>query len=152
MMKEERHRAIRELVRGRALGTQAELRRALRRRGFRVDQATVSRDLRELGVVRVPDPGNGFRYGAFEQLAAPAPPVGRAVLGRFVRSMEATGNILVIKTDSGTAGTVGEALDRLRLKDIIGTVAGDNTIFAAVREGVRASRVLGRIRRELAGR
>lgn len=152
MTKQERHRAIRELVRERPLGTQAELREALRRRGFRVDQATVSRDLRELGVVRVPDPANGFRYGTVDQIAAPGLPVGRAVFARFVRSMEATGNLLVIKTDSGTAPTVGEALDRLGLKDIIGTVAGDNTIFAAVREGARASRVLARIRRELAGR
>jgi transcriptional regulator of arginine metabolism len=152
MIKADRHRAILELVRQRPLSTQGELRDALRRRGIRVDQATVSRDLRELGVVRVPDPSNGFRYGAVEELAPAVRPGGRAVLARFVRSIEAAGNLLVIKTESGTAATVGEALDRLGLKDIIGTVAGDNTIFAAVREGVRASYVLKRIRGELARR
>ena len=147
--KPDRQKALLETVRSGRLSTQAELRDALRRRGFKVDQGTVSRDLRELGVVRVADPTDGFRYGTVDDLSPAVRAGSHAALGRFVRSIDATGPLIVIKTDSGTAPTVGEALDRLGLKDIIGTVAGDNTLFAAVREGVRASHVLKRIREEM---
>lgn len=146
MTKRARQQAILELVRGEALGSQREILERLRARGFEVTQPTVSRDVEELGLARMRDDRGRLRY-ASPQDAAAAVPVERLrrVLREFVLGMEASGNLVVIITPPGAANTVAEALDHAGLDDVIGTVAGDNTILAVAREGVRGRTVRARL-------
>lgn len=149
--KARRQKMIAKIVREGTVRTQADLQRVLRRHGFPVDQATVSRDIRELGLVKVPDGSGRYRYVDPADTAPGRPPPGRAVLARFVRSLDASGNLIVIRTDSGTAPLVGEAIDRVGPETILGTVAGDNTVLAVIRRGVRRSRALRALRQLVQG-
>ena len=117
-MKEERQRAILELVRDRPARTQQELARALSERGFAATQATVSRDLQELGLVRT---GSGYRLGQ---------PV--AAVSELVLSIRQVEFLVVIRTPPGTANLVARAIDESELEDIAGTVAGDDTILVVL--------------------
>lgn len=147
-----RRELILRLVRNSVFRTQKDLCRALRAKGIKVNQATVSRDIRSLGLITVPDPAGGRRYA----VATPVEPEGGVskslILRRFVRQMSASGNLAVIRTDPGTAPMVGEAIDRLGIPGVLGTVAGDNTLFVALdrRRGRRSP--LARIRATLGGR
>jgi transcriptional regulator of arginine metabolism len=117
-VKEERQRAILDLVRDRPLHTQQELARALGDRGFAATQATVSRDIQELGLVRT---GAGYRPGT---------PV--SALRELVLSMTQVEFLMVIRTPPGTANLVARAVDESGLEGIAGTVAGDDTILAVL--------------------
>ncbi|HUY62030.1 MAG TPA: arginine repressor [Candidatus Dormibacteraeota bacterium] len=145
-----RHNAILDLLRARPIHTQAELTTALRQRRLRVTQATVSRDLRELGVVRGSDAGR-VRYRAPE-LPAPASTRLAEVLATYVRAGEAVGTMVVLHTPPGCAPLVASALDRDRLGEVVGTVAGDDTIFVQTRSVRGAARFLTRLGPEAAPR
>jgi transcriptional regulator of arginine metabolism len=125
MLKTSRHFTIKEIIAEQRVSSQEELRRELRKRGFRVTQATLSRDLSELGVARVAA-GQGARY------VIPASADGE-VLQRFVSSqvvsINANESLIVVHTLSGCANTVGEFIDLQKHPHIIGTVAGDNTLL-----------------------
>lgn len=138
MQKRARQRAILELVRDEALGSQREILDRLRGRGFEVTQSTVSRDIEGLGLARVRDERGRLRYASPGDV--PAVPVERLrlVLQEFVLGMEASGNLLVIFTPPGAANAVAEALDNAGVEDVVGTVAGDNTILVVAGEGVHA--------------
>ncbi len=134
-----RREEIQRIVRERNVHSQDELLHALRRHGFKVTQPTLSRDLRELGVAKTP---NG--YVAAEDLAAVTPiasftPRERREerLEQLVRdnvlSAEAAGNLVVMKTPAAAAQPVASAMDATPLDDVLGTVAGDDTIFVALR-------------------
>ena len=138
-----RQNAILDLLRSRPIHTQAELTAALRQRRLRVTQATVSRDLRELGVVRGPD-GGRVRYQPPE-LPAPASTRLAEVLATYVRSGEAVGTMVVLHTPPGCAPLVASALDRDLLVELAGTVAGDDTIFVQTRSVRGAARFLARL-------
>ena len=139
----DRHKAILKIVEHQAVSTQGELRNLLKTRGFRVDQATVSRDIRELGLVKTSPDGSTPRYATVESVSPPAHMRANAIISRLVRGVEASGNLLVIKTGPGESSPVGLALDRLGWREIIGTVAGDDTLLVVVREG-SSTRRLGR--------
>jgi transcriptional regulator of arginine metabolism len=145
----ERQKRIRELVRAEPLATQAQLQRRLREAGVRVDQATLSRDVRELGLVKVAHDG-GYRYATLQEAAPPPPPQTASAAKRFVRGLDASGNLIVLQTEVGAASAVGEAVDRLGIPAILGTVAGDNTLLIVVRQGRSARRVAADLRRRLA--
>lgn len=136
-----------KLVKESPIATQGELREALKEAGSECDQATVSRDIKELNLVRVADESGQYRYTIIEE----ARPLARApklsILKSFIRSVESSGNMLVIITDAGSASPVAEAIDRLRLPEILGTVAGENTIFAVVKERVGARKVAEKLQR-----
>jgi transcriptional regulator of arginine metabolism len=119
-MKEERQRAILELVRRRPVHTQQELARALSDRGLSATQATVSRDIQELGLVRT---GDGYHSGL-----APS------VVSELVVSVRQVEFLVVVRTPPGTANLVARAIDESRLEGIAGTVAGDDTIIVVVAE------------------
>ncbi|HCC48797.1 MAG TPA: arginine repressor [Elusimicrobia bacterium] len=125
MNKTERIYAIRKIIASGAVGSQEDLRRELAREGCRVTQATLSRDLKDLGASWVPGPGGG-RYA----LTAPGavPPL-RTLLGASVTDIAANETLVLIRTLPGAAGTVAEFLDSQRLPEILGTVAGDNTVL-----------------------
>jgi transcriptional regulator of arginine metabolism len=126
-LKEDRQRAILDLVRGRPVHTQQELANALAQRGFSATQATVSRDIQELGLVRT-----------VEGYAAGAPPV---LLSDLVLSMTRVQFLLVIRTPSGTANLVARALDESGLEGVAGTVAGDDTIIVVLGDDAAADDV-----------
>lgn len=137
--KARRQRAIENLLRSTRLTSQDELAARLKDLGFTVTQATISRDLEELGAVKVRQ-GGELTYALPDQLGPSTRAERRleAILREWVRSIEAAGNLIVLKTPPGSAHLVGVALDQAELPDIAGTICGDDTLFVAVREPSRA--------------
>jgi transcriptional regulator of arginine metabolism len=147
--KTERQKLILKIIKESRITTQTELRDALREHDMDCDQATVSRDIKELNLVRVVDESGSYHYALLEE-ASPTFRVSRlAILKRFIKNITCSGNIIVIQTDPGSASPVAEAIDHLGLSDIIGTVAGDNTILAIVKEGKSAKKVVEKVFTEL---
>jgi transcriptional regulator of arginine metabolism len=130
--KTERHAAVLELIGAHQVGSQEELRLLLGKRGIDVTQATLSRDLRELGVVRVPGE-DGARYALPETVASEAIPAVETLLPRFFSSVDGVGELIVLKTLASGAQPVSEALDAAGWREIVGTVAGENTILVICR-------------------
>ncbi len=131
-MKRRRQQAILDLVRRESLGSQAAILGRLREQGFEVTQPTVSRDLEELGLVRVRDAAGHLRYASpAEATNGHGPERLHRVLAEFVLGLEASRNIVVVRTPPGSANTVAQVIDQVGLKDVIGTIAGDDTIFVA---------------------
>ena len=132
--KQARQTKIRELLQEEAVETHEMLAEVLLRRGIEVSQSTLSKDLRELGVVRVPSADGGFRYTLPDSAATLRD---RRILERELRdylvNVEQAHNLLVVKTLSGHAQSVCEAIDRIGWSESVGTIAGDNTIFIATR-------------------
>ncbi len=143
-MKVERQRRIVQILRRRAVSSQEELAELLRRNGERVTQATLSRDLEELGAIKVRENG-GVVYRLPEEPSSGEEWLQR-MLHEFMLEVDASGNMVVVKTPPGGANAVARALDNAALKDVIGTVAGDDTIILVCREGVRGQTVARKLR------
>ena len=139
MNRRERQHAILELVRERALSTQAEVADALREAGFDVVQTTVSRDVSELGLVKVRAPSGRLVYAPPGASDADRLRGLAAAIRRYGTGAEATGSIVVLTTPSGYANALAQAIDEGMHPAIAGTIAGDNAIFVAVREGASAA-------------
>ena len=131
-MKLERHSKIVELIGKYQVGTQEELAEYLNKEGYNVTQATVSRDIRELRLSKVPAENGKQRYVVFQSQENFNDKYIRILKDGFM-SMDMAQNILVIKTVSGMAMAVAAALDELHFHEIVGCVAVDNTIMCAVR-------------------
>ena len=142
--KPERQRAILAAIHAAEVATQAELKSLLKSRGFAVDQATLSRDIKELGLLKVPVDG-GYRYALLEEANPVLPARSSSLLGRFAKLVELAGQLVVVRTDPGNASPVAEALDHLAWGEVVGTLAGDNTVFVACKSGPAARRVAGRL-------
>ena len=142
--KVDRQKRILEVVRGREVATQTELKEILRADGIEVDQGTLSRDIRELGLVRVPTE-QGFKYAPVEAVSPVVPAQSTKLVGRLVKSAEKSGHLVVVHTDPGNAQAVGLAIDKLAWSEVLGTVAGDDTLFLVVREDVPAARVVRKL-------
>lgn len=134
--KEERHRAILSIIREKAIGTQEELAAELRRAGFDVAQATVSRDVRELRLVKVAGEGGVYRY-AVPPSTLPPDALGRVqrAFQDFVVDVAFSGNLMVVKTLPGSAPVVAAALDDVDMEGVVGTVAGDDAILVVLADG-----------------
>ena len=149
VMKQLRQRAIRDLVEQRPIRTQAELASALRERGFRTTQATISRDVAELGLVKA-GRGGTSAYAIPARLRE-AEASGEDRLRRLFRDLPVeireAGLLLVLKTLPGSAHPLAAALDRARWPEVAGSIAGDDTVFVAFAD--RGS--MGRVRRRLQG-
>lgn len=131
-----RDRKILALVAGGPIGTQEQLVRALRAAGLRVSQATVSRDIKRLGLVKVPAQNGRARYlPPAEAAAVPADAAGRLARAfrEYAVEVDQGSGLILIKTTTGSADTVAEAIDEMRWADVAGTVAGDNTIIVVPR-------------------
>jgi transcriptional regulator of arginine metabolism len=129
-LKERRQRAIADLIRGGTLSSQEELAERLSGLGFAVTQATISRDLDQIGAMKVRRAGQ-LSYALPDQVQ-PAPGPRLATLLRdFVRSIDTAANLIVIKTPPGSAHLIGVALDQSEYPEIVGTICGDDTIFVA---------------------
>jgi len=145
--------AIRSILRERTIRNQRELLSALNNVGYRVTQATLSRDLRSLDLVRRPDGAGGYRYtvagsGDVGEEAAGSDP---ELILRGLLSLEFSGNLGVIKTRPGHAGSVASGLDSLGLRELLGTVAGDDTILLVPRDGITRSGLTEALERRVPG-
>src|SRR5919198_4435637 len=131
--KRDRQEAILRLISGRAVASQEDLRRLLESQGWRVTQATLSRDLRELGVVRAPTE-NGARYMRPEMLASDeAKPALEVLLPQLFDNVDGVSELLVLHTLPSGAQPIAEAIDAQDWPEIIGTIAGENTILIVCR-------------------
>ena len=144
-MKSERHAKILEIIRKNEVETQEELSDRLEREGFQVTQATVSRDIRELKLTKV-----AMSNGKYAALTEPAEDLSQKyirVLKDGFASMDMAQNILVVRTVSGMAMAVAAALDALNFHEIVGTIAGDDTIMCAVRSVEENIQLMDRLRK-----
>ncbi len=146
-MKSKRHAKILEIIAKNNIETQEELSDCLEREGFHVTQATVSRDIRELKLMKVATKGGRQKYIPFNENGTDM----REKYFRIFRdgfvSMDMAQNILVIKTASGMAMAVAAALDAMDCHEIVGSIAGDDTIMCAVRTVEDTGRLMERLRR-----
>ena len=146
-MKKARHEKIVEIIQNQEVETQEELVELLKSAGFSVTQATVSRDIRLLNLTKIPI-GDGRQKYVLSEAGADGELEEKylRVLREGFLSMEKAGNILVVKTVSGMAMAVAAALDALKFPEIIGCIAGDDTIMAAARSVEDTSRVMKKLR------
>lgn len=149
-MKSKRQSIICEIIEQMEIETQEELVAALEMRGLKVTQATVSRDIRELHLTKVVGKSGINRYAMPKQdNKEQAPLVARKfsrVLQEAFISADAAGNLVVVKTMTGMGSAVGAALDSMHMEEVVGTIAGDDTIFMAVRSEKEARELLEKIR------
>ena len=141
-MKNARQTAILSIIEQYDIETQEELAGKLREKGIVVTQATVSRDIKELRLLKVLSGSGGYKYATADKAE-------HGLSERFVRmfkdsvlSISFAGNIIVLKTLSGSANVAAEAIDSMRLPEILGTMAGDNTILAIVHSEAEAARTV----------
>ncbi len=146
--KSDRHHVIREIVTARAVASQEELRRQLLRRGWDVTQSTLSRDLRELRLARIPDDAGQVRYAFPEQGAAADDSLRQleAMLPQLLTSVEGVQVLAVARTMKSGAQPVAEALDQLEWPDVAGTIAGDDTVLIICRSVPGRERVVRRLK------
>ena len=132
-MKVNRHAKIIELINKYHIETQEELAEYLNREGFKVTQATVSRDIRDLKLTKIPSENGKQRYALHQHHESAMSEKYIRVLKEGYLSMDMAQNILVIKTVSGMAMAVAAALDEIHFHEIVGCIAGDDTIMCAIR-------------------
>lgn len=135
-----RRDAVARIIRARRIGTQEELLAALERAGFRATQATLSRDLARLGARRVSGP-----EGAVYELGADGADGGLAALRGLVSSIAANASMVVIRTHPGSAPAIARAIDLAQPPEVLGTIAGDDTIFVAPAGELRPRRLAARL-------
>ncbi|MCI9532256.1 MAG: arginine repressor [Lachnospiraceae bacterium] len=150
-MKSKRHVKILELIEKNNIETQEELSEHLEKEGFFVTQATVSRDIRELGLYKVVGREGRQKYAALREKKANLEEKYIRVFKEGCVSMDMAQNILVIKTVSGMAMAVAASLDAIGYSEIVGSIAGDDTIMCAVRSVEDTERVMEKLRRLLVG-
>lgn len=143
--KRERQEAIREIVKTRSVGAQEELRRLLRQRGWDVTQSTLSRDLREMRLARVPT-DDGMRYMLTAGEEEDSRMVLDVLLPQLFAYVDGVGELLVLHTLRGGAQTIAEAMDEEDWPDVLGTIAGDDTILIVCRSSAARERLTRRIR------
>jgi transcriptional regulator of arginine metabolism len=144
-----------EVIRTVRVHSQGELSGLLADSGFEVTQATLSRDLEELGAIKVRGVDGGPAAYVIPEDGAPRPMEGGTdrlarLLGELLLSHNASGNLAVLRTPPGAAQFLASAIDRASLADVIGTIAGDDTILVVAREGLTGTEVGGRLA-DLAG-
>ena len=145
-MKNKRQNMILDIIQNQNIGTQEELASALAARGISVTQATVSRDIRELHLIKTSGEDGTYSYATTERQESE--PVDRLtrMLSETVISAEASANLIVVKTMSGSASMAAEAIDSLGWAEVIGTLAGDNTFLVIVQNEIASQIVVDRLR------
>lgn len=154
---ERRRQAIRDVIVAGTVRSQAELRRRLSRLGWRVAQPTLSRDLRELGILKSP---GGYVAPGGDAPAAPAAPADAErridrlaqALRDLVLSVDLAGNLVILRTPPAEAPSLARSLDEAGLPELAGTIGGDDTVFAAVRGARAAAGLAARLEAVVDGR
>ena len=142
-MKRQRHNAILDLVRSGEIASQEDLMRGLRARHIDVSQSTLSRDIQELRLAKT---GGVYTVVDSESAAKPSDESFRRIIREFLVDVAVAQNIVVVKTGPGHASTVSQALDEAGWPEAIGTIAGENTVFIAVRSEKDGKKLEHRIR------
>ena len=145
-MKARRQALIREIVDTQSIQTQEELAQALREHGMVVTQATVSRDIKEMHLLKVLAEDGSYRYATMDKEEQGTSDRLIRMLADSVVSMDSANNLIVIRTLPGSAHVAGEAVDSLRWSEVLGTIAGDNTILVIARSNEDVEPVLRRFR------
>ena len=140
-MKTKRQRKIIELITNYDIETQEELAAKLVENGFKVTQATISRDIRELNLTKIATKGGKQKYAVQSSSDIVSNSKYMRVLNDGIITMDTAGNILVVKTVSGMAMAVAAALDAMQIKEILGCIAGDDTIMCVVKHAEETDRV-----------
>lgn len=148
-MKTARQRKILEIIEKNDIGTQEELVALLEKEGLEITQATISRDIRELGITKVSIDGKTQRYVTVKSAESGMNNRLLGVLRTGFVSMDMAGSILVIKTSAGMAMAVAASIDALRMNQIVGSIAGDDTIFCALRSAEDGEEVMARLAEQL---
>ncbi|MBO4280704.1 MAG: arginine repressor [Lachnospiraceae bacterium] len=146
-MKNERQQKIKELISSREVATQEELTDLLNQSGYRVTQATISRDIREMKITKMPIEKGRQRYVCISRNDASEESLLRycRILKDALVSMDTAQNILVIRTNAGMAMAVAAAIDGIHIPSIVGSLAGDDTVFCAVKSAEEAEEVMIKI-------
>lgn len=132
-MKSTRHSLILEIIEQKDIETQEELAEELKRRGVKVTQATVSRDIKELRLLKVLSDHGGYKYATVERAEKGMSERFIRILSESVVSLDSVGNLIVIKTLSASANAAAEAIDSMKWSEVLGSIAGDNTILVIAR-------------------
>ncbi|PYI55042.1 transcriptional regulator AhrC/ArgR [Paenibacillus flagellatus] len=145
-MKAQRHFKIREIITGQEIETQDDLVEEMRKAGYPVTQATISRDIKELQLIKVPLEDGRYKYSMpAEQRVNPLPRLKRALADHFVH-IDHTDNLVVMKCMPGTANTLGSLIDSLEWTSIMGTICGDDTILIICRTKKQSADVVQQFR------
>lgn len=149
-MKNRRQLKILNIIKNRDVATQEELGLLLEEEGVNVTQATISRDIKRLGLIKVPDGNSEYKY-AIRSNNSKGQVQGwlQKMFQDFVIDLDFSDNIIVLKTVQGTAGGLASAIDNSRWNEVLGTVAGDNTIFLVVKPREKAEEVLEKFKKLL---
>ena len=143
-MKNIRHNLILEIIEAKDVETQEELAEELKLRGVKVTQATVSRDIKELRLLKVLSSTGRYKYATVEYAERGMNERFIRILSESVLTIESANNIIVIKTLAASANAAGEAIDSMKWPEVLGTIAGDNTLMVIVRSNEAVETVLGR--------
>lgn len=133
MARANRQLKILDIISKHDVDTQEELVDYLRSEGFAVTQVTVSRDIKEMGIIKtLSSDGRHYKYAAQQTKEATAADKFLSMFKNTVISIKSSGNLIVLKTEAGSAGPAAELIDKLSYDEVLGVIAGDNTIFVAV--------------------
>lgn len=132
-MKSARHSLILEIIEEKDIETQEELAEELKRRGMKVTQATISRDIKELRLLKVLADHGGYKYATVERAEKGMNDRFVRILSECVVSVESVNNLIVVKTLSASANAACEAIDSMKWSEVLGTIAGDNTLLVITR-------------------
>ncbi len=146
-MKPKRHAMILKLIAAENIETQEELAALLGAQGFNVTQATVSRDIKELRLIKVLTGEGRYKYATVEKAESDLQERFIRLFGNCVVSITSAGNLIVVKTMAGSASVAAEAIDSMKWPEIAGSIAGDNTVFVAVREGKNVADIIKRFQK-----
>lgn len=146
-MKVTRHAKILEIINSIDVETQEELAEELKKNGMNVTQATVSRDIKELKLIKVLSEDGKYKYATINHTEKFLPTKLAAIFSQTVTSVENVDNFVVIKTISGSGSAAAEAIDSLSFMGIAGTIAGDNTIFVLARDKEKAGEITKKMKK-----
>ena len=141
-MKQGRQSIILELIESFDIETQDELSSLLREKGYEVTQATISRDIKELKLIKVQSDNGAYKYAASGRETMGKLDIFKRVFRDTVLSVETAASLVVVRTMAGSANAAAEAIDEMDIPEVAGTLAGDNTIFVAVREDGMQKRIV----------
>lgn len=150
-IKTQRLDAIRQIISKNGVKNQDEVLNGLQVMGFAVTQATLSRDFKEIGVIKVHDPKRGYFYKLSGQAGIGPARVSNHIALNGIRSIEFSNSFAVIKTQPGFAGAVASIIDNNSVHEIVGTIAGDDTVLMVIREGYSRDQVLDSVSSFISG-
>ena len=150
-MKSGRQEEILQIIENNEIETQEELAARLREKGYKVTQATVSRDIKELRLIKIPGRRSVYCYARPGRNESAVNDRMIRLLSDSTTDIDYAGQMIVVKTLSGSANVAAEAIDNMNWREVLGTIAGDNTIFIAVRNENDGAEIASRIRK-LAGK